>query len=248
MDKILTVRAIAHVHSDWSYDGVWPLSRIARFFRRTGYRVVLTSEHDVTFDDRRWQAYQEACRKISTDKLLIVPGVEYSDEQNTIHTLVWGVDSFLGKHQPTEVILRKARAQNGICVMAHPSRRDAWRQIEPGWLSLLDGMEMWNRKADGIAPSAEAVRLLERNRGLYPFVGLDFHRSNQAFPLSMLIRVNDPLSTNNVVNAMRGGYYRASAFGLPVSLFSVKPLSWGLSGMETLRRVVAAALKRGRKK
>ena len=36
------VRVAAHVHSDWSYDGTWSLSKIATTFARLGYDAVLS--------------------------------------------------------------------------------------------------------------------------------------------------------------------------------------------------------------
>ena len=47
------IRAAVHVHSEWSYDGSWPLTRIATAFSRRGYRAVLMAEHDRGFDAHR---------------------------------------------------------------------------------------------------------------------------------------------------------------------------------------------------
>ena len=44
-----TARAVAHVHSQWSYDASWSLSRIAAVFSRMHYSVVLMSEHSRGF-------------------------------------------------------------------------------------------------------------------------------------------------------------------------------------------------------
>lgn len=37
----IAVKAMSHIHSDWSYDGAWSLADIARFFYKIGCRVVL---------------------------------------------------------------------------------------------------------------------------------------------------------------------------------------------------------------
>src|SRR6185312_13160507 len=91
------VRVAAHVHSEWSYDGTWSLSRIATTFARLGYRAVLLAEHDRGFDDERWLAYRAACQQASNWNLLLVPGIEYSDPANTVHVPVWGDIPFLGE-------------------------------------------------------------------------------------------------------------------------------------------------------
>ena len=119
-------KAVSHIHSEWSYDAYWPLSKIAWFFEKIGYRLVLTNEHDRTFDNKRWEEYRNACCEASTDRILIVPGLEYSDVTNTIHVLVWGTLPFLGNNHNIETLLRKVNELNGICVLAHPSRKNAW--------------------------------------------------------------------------------------------------------------------------
>ena len=83
------VRVAAHVHSCWSYDADWSLPDIARAFRRRRYDVVLMSEHDRGFDDRRWTDYKRACADASTDDILLIPGIEYEDADNVVHTPVW---------------------------------------------------------------------------------------------------------------------------------------------------------------
>lgn len=247
MDREVIVKAVLHVHSNWSYDGKWTLSQISHFFSKTGYNLVFTAEHDETFDNDRWQTYQEACRTASTDKILLIPGIEYSDESNTVHILVWGIKSFLGRKQPTGFILKKANELKGVCVLAHPTRRQAWQHLDVAWLPLLCGLELWNRKTDGIAPSREAISLLEANTNMNPFVGLDFHRYNQLFPLSMRLKVNGSLSLDSVYNALRAGNYQASALGLPVTYFKKKPLLSCVMTAELLRKTVLQ-LKGGKKK
>lgn len=240
----MIVKAVTHVHSDWSYDGKWTLTRIAEFFCKIGYRVVFTSEHDATFDSDRWKSYKEACHAASTDKILLIPGIEYSDETNTIHLLVWGIESFLGNQQPTAVILQTVNDLGGFCVLAHPSRRNAFREIDTERLSLLHGMELWNRKADGIAPSKEAIKLLKINTNLKPFVGLDFHRLNQLFPLSMVIKIKGSIFREAVLGALHDGNCKATALGVAVKYFKNKPIFSFMNGVEHLRRTIVAQIRR----
>lgn len=100
-------KAAVHIHSNWSHDGKWTLSRIADFFSKIGYRIVLTSEHDATFDNDRWQAYRDACRAASTDKFLLVPGMEYSDASNTVHVLVWESKLFWESSSPPDLYCKR---------------------------------------------------------------------------------------------------------------------------------------------
>ena len=243
MDKELILKTAVHVHSDWSYDGRWSLNRIADLFSKLGYRLILMSEHDATFDDDRWKKYRQACQEASTDQILLVPGIEYSDANNIVHLLVWGSDPFLGKQQPTSDTIQRIKEHGGFCVLAHPSRRQAAQQIDSKWLPLLNGIEMWNRKADGIEPSASAMELLRVNSDAKPFVGLDFHRPNQLFPLSMMLKIKGDVSEEAVYRSLFNGDYMAKALGIRVSHFENMVCSSCVKVAERLRKTIAVPLR-----
>ncbi len=239
----MTVRAATHVHSDWSYDGRWPLSIIPTVFRKAGYHCVLTTEHDVTFSNSRWQSYRKACIENSTDDFLIVPGIEYSDRHNIVHVMVWGNIPFLGVGRRTEELLQEVKELEGVAVLAHPSRRNAWQKYETNWASLLLGIEQWNRKTDGVAPSREAMHLLKQETGLLPFVGLDFHRANQFFPLYMAFQIKGRLTEKKVLDELRSKRIELKMAGV-----STKHLSNGIfyeatNGAEKLRRILRRIIK-----
>ncbi len=85
------IRAAAHVHTDWSYDGSWGLEALVAELKRRGYGAVLTAEHDRTFDPERWQRYREACAAAAEAVgIPVVAGIEYSDADNVVHVPVWG--------------------------------------------------------------------------------------------------------------------------------------------------------------
>ena len=86
------LKVAAHVHSSWSYDADWSLAEIARAFRKRRYDVVLMSEHDRTFDQQRWESYQDACDQASNSSITLVPGIEYEDGDGVVHIPVWGHD------------------------------------------------------------------------------------------------------------------------------------------------------------
>lgn len=239
----MRVRAAIHVHSDWSHDGSWPLSKIASFFRRAGYHCVLTSEHDESFDDDRWQSYRKACSENSTENFLILPGIEYSDKLNIIHILVWGINPFLGKGREIDEILLKVKELNGVAVLAHPSRRKAWQQYDESWTSLLSGVEQWNRKVDGVAPSKEAISIISKKPELLPFVGLDFHRLNQFFPLAMSLQINGRLIEEEVLNTFREKSGIAEVAGIPINYFSQGILYGAAKRIEHFRRYLRRIIK-----
>jgi hypothetical protein len=233
------IKAGCHVHSEWSYDGKWPLSKLVTQFGTRGYRVLLTTEHDRGWDQRRLDEYRHACAQASSDQVLLVPGIEYSDPDNVVHILVWGNVPFLGEGLATEHVLREVKAAHGIAVLAHPSRREAWKLFQESWCDALLGIEVWNRKSDGWAPGRHAIPLLRRT-SLRPFVGLDFHTARQFFPLATELEIESPVSEEAVLACVADQRFRSTAFGLPVSYSGVD--GWqatAFSAAERCRRSLA---------
>ncbi len=223
-----TLRVVLHAHSLWSYDGRWPLERIARTYGRLGADVVMMTEHDTGFDPGRFAEYRAACHAASTARCRLVPGVEYSSEDNDIHILTWGLPGFLAEHRPVPETLRAVRPAGGAAVFAHPVRRAAWQRFDPDWVPLLDGIELWNRKSDGISWGEEA-RALIAEHGLPATVGHDFHRGRQIWPLAQRFVVpgqvlDDPDALERALVAeLRAGRTRPTAFGRPLRGDGTRP-------------------------
>jgi hypothetical protein len=238
------VRVAAHVHSSWSYDAAWPLQKIAGFFRRRRYDVVLMSEHDRSFDDQTWARYQLACQEASGGGILIVPGLEYEDPDSVVHVPVWGDGiPFLGAGRPTLDLLRRAREVSAVAVLAHPWRRDAILRYQPEWTPWLSAIEIWNRKYDGLAPGRHLGQFADRE-GINPFVSLDFHTSRQFFPLAMSVTLAAEPSTASVVQAMRAGHFRAEFLHLQAAGFTGGAGGAALHSLEVVRRAVRRPVRR----
>jgi len=239
-----TVRAAAHVHSEWSYDASWPLEALAQAFARRRYDVVLMAEHDRGFDEERWQAFREACAAAGGDRILLVPGIEYEDADNTVHVAVWGEGApFLGHGRETQETLEAAAGAGAAAVFAHPWRRDAFSRFRPEWAPLLAAVEIWNRHYDGVAPGREGVRLAKEH-GLAPFVSLDFHTRRQFFPLAMELDVDGPLTQAAVFEALSAGRFRPAALRVSALRFTHGPPAAAARGLERARRAVRGPLRR----
>lgn len=237
------IRVAAHVHSEWSYDGRFSLVDLARAFRRRRYDAVLMAEHDRGFDAARWADYRAACAAASGDGIVLVPGIEYSDAANAVHVPVWGDIPFLGEGLQTGALLNTVREAGALAMLAHPGRRDVWRRFDPHWAHGLIGIELWNRKYDGYAPSREAGELLRATPDLLPFFGLDFHTARQFHPLAMLIDVDGPVSEAAICDAMRGGRCRPTAYRLPAPVLSRGAAVQTMRGAERARRSVARRIR-----
>lgn len=235
--------AACHLHSDWSYDGRWTLKELSDEFRSRGVQVLLMTEHDRGFTASRFEEYRAACAAVSSDEILVVPGIEYSDSANRIHVLVWGTP-FLGEGLPTGQMLEAASAANGIAVLAHPSRKSVWQDFDAAWATHLLGIEVWNRKYDGWAPSRTAPHLVESN-DFVAFVGLDFHTAKQMFPLRMILELSEA-KENAVLDALRSCRCSAHAFGVPFNHSLVRTSIPVLGIAEQGRKKIALFAKRTR--
>lgn len=238
-----TVRAAAHVHSEWSDDASWSLPEIAAAFTKRRYDIVLLCEHSRSFSGCDWDAYLAACAAASTDQLLLVPGIEYNDADNVVHVPVWGEVPFYGESPETAELLAKVRADDGVSVFAHPWRRDAWRRYDPSWAAHLTGIEVWNRKYDGYAPSRAASELLRATPDLLPFFGLDLHTARQFHPLAMLIDVDGRVSEAAICDAMRARRCLPTAYRLPAPVLSRGAAVQTMRGAERARRSVARRIR-----
>src|SRR4029077_12361622 len=122
--------------------------------------------------------------------------------------------------------------------------KEAWKKFDSVWVAKLFGVEGWNRKTDGWAPSKTATPLVH-GTSLLPFVGLDFHTQRQFFPLATELNVESPITEASVLAELRSRRGRSTAFGKPIEDFF--PSGWrraGLRAAEHGRRAAARTLRK----
>ena len=237
------VRAAAHVHSRWSDDATWKLPDIASAFGAHGFRVVLLADHSREFEPSRLAEYGEACAAASTDQVLLVPGIEYNDPDNVVHVPVWGEVPFYGATPDITSLLEKVAVDGGTAVLAHPWRRSAWQRYEAAWTPLLAGVEVWNRKYDGLSPNRHAAALAARE-GLRPFASVDFHTRRQLFPLSVSLTLDGTaVSRASVERALAAGAFEPFFRDRPVTKVLGGVDGLALRAVETARRKAAPVLR-----
>lgn len=240
-----SIYVAAHVHSEWSYDAAWTLDALAEAFAKRGYRAALMTEHDRGYSEERRLEHRAACARASTDRVLLIPGIEYSDADNTVHILVWGDVPFAGEARVTKELLLHVAAHCGVAVLAHPTRKNAWQRVGTEWYDMLAGVEIWNRKSDGWCASADGVRLI--NGTITPaWVGLDFHRSRQFFPLAMALQIESgsDITEEGVLNAIREHRLIPIAMGMDARRFVQGPLRWVTLLVDRARRTALRLLSR----
>ncbi|PYD00590.1 hypothetical protein B4U78_010475 [Microbacterium esteraromaticum] len=242
------LRLAPHVHSCFSDDSDWQLSRLVRVLARAGYDGALVCDHDRTMDADLWARVQHECDRLGDRTgFLLVPGIEYQDPDHVVHMPVFGRAPFYGRSPVIDDLVGWARADDAAAVFAHPQRRDAWQRFDPAWADRLSGIEVWNRKYDGVRPNGWALQQAEQHR-LAATVALDWHGTRQLYPLAL--RVPSPQHGSNrergdaVVAAMLAGRMRATAFGVDVQRFSHGLLGQSSRGFESARQWMAPRVRR----
>lgn len=151
-----------HIHSAHSPDGCMTLEEIVSRCRALGLHGAAVCDHDrVLAEDAAF------------DDFLLIPGVEVSTEQGHLLGLfVTAPIETRAFRQAAEAI----HAQGGLAVLAHPFEhiRDPER-LTP-LVPLLDGVEVWNSRAERKNPRANQQALtFAAQHGLPYFAGSDAH-------------------------------------------------------------------------
>ena len=190
----MTVPVALHVHSTWS-DGEMPLDEVVALLADAGARVIFMSDHSDTFDEAKSRDYVAACARCSTDRVLVVAGLEYT-ARDRMHILGYGATAPCGSDDPATIIAH-IRDQGGVAVIAHPSDRH-FSLIE-ALSPPPDGIECWNTKYDGpFAPRPAVFALLARVRAhaasqrVFASYGYDLHWRTQARPIHVEIPESTP--------------------------------------------------------
>lgn len=236
-----------HIHTCASDDSDWSLERLVTVLSRVGFNGALVCDHDRTMDEQRRQHLVADCDRVGDDSgFLLVPGVEYQDEDHIVHLPVFGRAPFYRRSPDIGEVITHARENGAAAFFAHPSRRDAWRRFDPAWAGGLAGIEVWNRKYDGVAPNRWALATA-RECGLLASVALDWHGPRQMYPLAL--RVADPGAGGNatrgerVIAAILARRARATVFGLPASLFATEPFASVSRAIESGRQRIAPQIR-----
>jgi hypothetical protein len=103
----------------------------------------------------------------------------------------------------------------GVAILAHPKRKSAMNDFGPIWGEVLLGIEIWNRKEDGLTFSQEALKLMKEN-SLLPFMGLDFHNARQIFPFWIKIKTEYPLRHENILLSLKNRDNTPIILGIPM--------------------------------
>ena len=188
-----TVLGIMHIHTDYSYDGRDSLQEVARLAKRKGYGFLLLTEHNDDFSDEKMQRFVAECERLSTNDLIIVPGLEVNCDFGR-HLLAIGIKKYIGIADPDKVI-DKIKENGGLAILPHPGLYQFRSFLTSA--SNLDGVEVWNSRYDSkYAPNPKSFSLLKNlrkeNPGIFAYGGQDLHSVRELDDLSLRVELARP--------------------------------------------------------
>jgi len=139
----MEVKLDLHIHSEHSPDGRMALDEIVACARARGLQGVAVCDHDRALTET-WDA----------PDFLLIPGIELSTDRG--HLLGLFVTEQIEARE-LDAAIEAVHACGGLAVMAHPFERSSDAQRLDAYLDRLDGIEVWNGRADRKNPQANAM-------------------------------------------------------------------------------------------
>ena len=192
-----------HAHTTWS-DGYLTLQQLVDLYGESGFDVLCVTDHSVRLDDPMpaavdtwtWPGYVsavrgEAARAMSEYGMLVIPGLELSDNDLdpdlSAHALALGLEQHISVDAGIIPALEAARDQQAAVIAAHPytaadvtsmrpTRRIA-RELET-FRPLVHRYELFNR--------AEVFSWIAEER-LPPIASGDVHRAEHVASWKTLV-------------------------------------------------------------
>ncbi|ACF14856.1 PHP domain protein [Chloroherpeton thalassium ATCC 35110] len=196
-----------HIHTAFS-DGALSLEDTIELYAENGFDVICITDH-VLNEAELWdswpqdqhpgvllKAYYEdyiAALKVAAKKawekheLIVIPGIELTNNTQGFHLLGVGVESYMNPGLPIEVLAAEIHKQGGIAVAAHPLR---------GYLEGTNElMYLWNHR-EQFKHMIDAWEIGNRNE-LYHLVGSenlnyvassDFHDPQHLYSWKTLLK------------------------------------------------------------
>jgi hypothetical protein len=206
------MRALLHVHSDYSSDGVPSLESLAAWGASRGLDAILLSEHTNDFDREKMSRFVAHCEGLAGEPCRLVPGLEFP-VRGGFHLLGLSIRAFEPVADPVAAV-RFIRDQGGLAVLAHPARyKGAWP--DDAMLAELDGLEIWNARYDGrFVPServlAASEAVIARQPHLARYCGQDLHATQSH---RLLVVEAEAAGPDEFVGRLRSGRVTLGAAG-----------------------------------
>lgn len=231
------------MHTNLSHDGRLSLAELRQFFSSKGYSFVCLTDHSQDLNADNWAELLSEAERLSERNFLFIPGIEVTCDSN-LHIMGVGLRRLIDSADPARVITL-IHDQNALAVLSHPCKEEY--PFDPTWISLLDGVEIWNFAYDGrYLPQPRTINkffaLREHNKSLLAFCGLDFHQRGGYGDVGIYVEA-DKLERDPIIKALRNGkfysQYRSIRFDPHPSLSRLEKaiFSAGSAALNSLRRI-----------
>ena len=212
------IRGFIHIHSSISYDGCIPLENLASTFKAAGFSFAIITEHNDGLTTHHMDRINQKCAMLSSREFILVPGIEVRCNNN-VHLLTIGHASMFYENIDITDAIREAKKRGVITILAHPAKY--WRPDDEVF-SLLDGVEIWNSKADSRwYPRKDLINLIKilrtKGRNIYGYAGLDLHRLGHSNAPWIELILEDELTAEKLFTELRKGQFflKSSVITIP---------------------------------
>jgi len=215
-EAVHTYRGVVHAHTCFSGDGHDSIADFAARLRQRNLNFVILSDHAEDFSEDKFADYAAQCRFHSSADLILIPGLEYTFEEQdgAIEVLLIGEAAFV---ETTKLdVLWTHKHQNGLlAILPHPAKfRFSPSQVP----SHFDLIETWNRRYDGAYfPPRRSISffcaLSKRLPHIHAVSGVDYHEPGDALDLVTVVH-SAHLAPDAVIDSLRRGTFHTEHGGL----------------------------------
>ncbi len=196
-----------HIHTTHS-DGALPLDEIVDLYGRAGFDVITISDHILdrktleacradniepkvihreqfsAYLETLWNAARRAWREYG---MLVVPGVEVTNNDGGYHILAIDIKEYIDPNQGVEDIAAEIHRQGGIAVAPHPHR--AHKNGETKLMHLWDNHERYVEHFDAweVANRDDLFNVVGLKKFNY-IANSDFHEPRHLYSWKTLLR------------------------------------------------------------
>ncbi len=162
-----------HIHTNMS-DGKLSLREVVDLYAKHGIDVIAITDHVLDKDTIKIRIergdnvksitrdnfekylrilWREQCRAWREYGMILIPGVELTNDKDRYHILVLDIKEYIDPSLPVEEIIERARDQNALTIAAHPDRKKIDKEHHSWYLwinqdkfkDLFDAWEIANR-------------------------------------------------------------------------------------------------------
>jgi hypothetical protein len=161
---------------------------------------MILTEHAENMDEKLMKNFLKECKDSTSDKFVVVPGLEFSFKK--AHILGLGLKKFFNTKNVKDVI-GKIHRYGGLAVLAHP--RKFGKVSNKKELEGIDGVEVWSFEYDGLFPRPSSIDLMKQ-LNCSAFCGLDLHSKRNLRNITTVIN-SDELNPNSIMENLKQNNY-----------------------------------------